>query len=271
MKALLLLLLVAAASQWAAVPPDSREIIRKSVDVVEANWTQAPNYSFTERASHSKKRSEPVVKTFRVSMIDGAPYRYLVAVDDRPLRLDQQTVEECKLAGETEKRRSESEKERAQRVYNYSKERNRDHAILMEIADAFDFEFAGEETVNGHDCWVLDARPRQGYTPKNHAAKVLTAMTLRLWVEKSQNQWVKVEAELFQPISFYGLLAKVGPGTRFMLEQEPITDTVWLPTRFSMRLNASALGFINENSTNDNTYSNYTPNTQKAARLEVMR
>jgi hypothetical protein len=253
-----------------ALQPDASEIVRRSVDVMEANWIQALNYSFTERGVHSKNHVGPVVKTFRVLMIDGTPYRHLLAIDDQPLPPDQQAAEERKLASEPEKRQSESERERAKRVYEYFKERNRDHAILEEITDAFDFQLAGTEMVNGHDCWVLDARPKQTYTPKNHAAKVLTGMAVRLWIEKNQSQWVKVQAEAFQPLSFYGLLAKVGPGTRFMLEQEPITDTVWLPMHFSMRVSASVLGFVND-FRDEKTYHDYRPNPQAAARLQSIR
>jgi len=266
----LFLLAAALASLSAAVPaPDPREIIRKSVEALQTDWTQAPNYAYTERAVHSKKRSQPVAMTFRVSMMNGVPYRHLLAIDDQPLPLKQQTVEERKFDSETEKMQSESEIDRADRVY--SKQRTRDHAILMEIADAFDFTLAGEDTIDGYDCWVLDARPRQGYTPRNAAAKVLTAMRVRLWIEKSQSQWVKVEAEVFQPVSFYGVMAKVSPGTRLTLEQQPISDSVWLPKRFTMRVNASALGFINENSTDDKTYSNYAPQPETTARLDRTR
>jgi len=218
---------------------------------------------------HSKKRSQPVAMTFRVSMINGVPYRHLLAIDDQPLPLKQQTVEERKLVSETEKMQGESESERADRVY--AKQRDRDHAILMEIADAFDFTLVGEDSVDGYDCWVLDARPRPGYTPRNAAAKVLTAMHVRLWIEKNQSQWVKVEAEVFQPVSFYGVMAKVSPGTRLTLEQQPVSDSVWLPKRFTLRVNASALGFINENSTDDKTYSNYAPQPEITARLETKR
>ena len=268
-RTLILLAVTLGSLSAADPPPDAREIVRKSVEVLQTDWTQAPNYSYTERAVHSKKRSQPIAMTFRVSMINGVPYRHLLAIDDQPLSSRQQTVEERKLVSETEKIQGESDSERADRVY--SKQRDRDHAILMEIADAFDFTLAGEESVGGHDCWVLDAKPRPDYTPKNAAAKVLTAMHVRLWIDKNQSQWVKVEAEVFQPVSFYGVIAKVSPGTRLTLEQQPISDGVWLPKHFSMRVNATALGFINENSSDDKTYSNYAPQPEITARLVTKR
>jgi len=51
----------------------------------------------------------------------------------------------------------------------------------------------------------------------------------------------------------------VGPGTRFELEQEPVAGNLWMPKHFAMRVNASAFGFINENSSDDETYTDYRP------------
>jgi hypothetical protein len=96
-------------------------------------------------------------------------------------------------------------------------------------------------------------------------------MTGRLWIDKNEGQWVKARAEVVKPVGFYGFLAKVGPGTRFLLEQEPITNTLWLPKHFSVQVNASALGFINEDSHEDNTYRDYKPMSQSLAELQVSK
>jgi hypothetical protein len=64
------------------------------------------------------------------------------------------------------------------------KERRRDHAMLMEMVDAFEFQLVGAEIVNGHECWVLDARPKRGYEPKDRETKVLAGMRGELWVDQ---------------------------------------------------------------------------------------
>jgi len=132
-------------------------------------------------------------------------------------------------------------------------------AMLKAMLDAFDFQVVGEETVNGHSCWVLDAKNKPSYQPTNRETKVLTGMKGKLWIDQGQYQWVRVKAEVIKPVNFYGFFAKVGPGTNFVLEQEPVTDNIWLPKRFSMRVKASALGMINENSSDDETYADYKP------------
>ena len=255
------LFLISAVSVFGATAqaPDAQAIVRRSTAAIEADWNQAPKYSYIERDVESKRGSKPIVKTYEVLMIEGSPYNRLLATDDKALSQGEQAEEEQKLRAAIEKRQHESKRERAKRIAKYEKERNQDHAMLKEMVDAFDFRLAGEENVGGHDCWVFDASPKRGYQPPNHQAKVLTGMRGKLWVDKRQEQWVKVEAEVFKPVSFYGFFAKVGPGTRFELEQEPVAGDLWLPKRFSMNVSASTFGFISQNAMDDETYRDYKP------------
>ncbi len=91
----------------------------------------------------------------------------------------------------------------------------------------------------------------------------------KLWIDKSQYQWVRVEADVMRPVTMYAV-AKVGPGTRFCLEQAPVAGNLWLPTHFSVSVKASALGFINEDSTDDETYRQYKP-APNLASLEAQK
>jgi hypothetical protein len=76
-----------------------------------------------------------------------------------------------------------------------------------------------------------------------------------LWIDKAEYQWVKVEAEVTAPVSLY-LVAHVGPGTRFSLEQMPIGKNLWLPKRFTMRARITVFGVPQERK-EEETYSDY--------------
>jgi hypothetical protein len=269
----LIMLLAAAGGSFPAVitQPDPLEIVRKSMEAIEGNWKQAPNYSFVEREVQSKKEGEPSIKSHEVLMIDGSPYRRLVAIDDKPLSPGDQAEEDRKMRKEIEKRQHENGREEKKRMAKYLKDRTREHDMMREMVNAFEFHLAGEETVHGHDCWVLDTSPKNGYEPKDRESRVLTGMSGRLWIDKDQYQWVKARAEVVKPVSFFGFLAKVGPGTHFVLEQEPISNNLWLPRHFSMQVNASALGFLNEDSTDDETYGDYKPMSRSLAELQVAK
>ena len=98
--------------------------------------------------------------------------------------------------------------------------------------------------------------------------RVLKGMKGRLWIDKATDQWVKVHAEVVKPVSFYGFLAKVGPGTEFDLKQAPVAGDVWMPQAFNVSVRASALGFFSENSDESDTYRDYQPMPQASALLQ---
>ena len=258
MRPLLVLGIAVGCTSAAGAQPDATEIIRRSVQTIEADWKQAPEYSFVERDVEGKHHATPTIKTYQVLMIDGSQYNRLIAMNDRPISSSEQAEEEKKLRAEILRRGSESDREHHRRVARFLKERDQDHAMLKEMVDAFDFRPAGEANVEGHDCWVFDAEPKPGYQPKTRETKVLSGMKGKLWIDKSQYQWVRVQAEVMHSVSMYGI-AKVGPGTHFFLEQAPVAGNLWLPIHFSVSVKASALGFINEDSVDDETYRQYKP------------
>lgn len=249
-------------------PPDPQTIVRRSVEAIQEDWAQAPKYSWVERDMESKRDGARISKTYRVLMIDDSPYNVVTAINDRPLSAAENATEQKKLAKEIAKRRNQSERERARRIAKYQREQQHNHAMLEEMVNAFRFDMAGEARVDGRDCWVLEAQPRPDYDPPDHEGRVLDAMKGKLWIDKASYQWVRVQAEVVRPVSFYGFLAKVGPGTEFYLEQEPVASGIWLPKVFNVRVQATALGFFSENSTENDSYRDYQPMPQAIAMLQ---
>lgn len=248
--------------------PDAQSIVRRSVDAIKQDWAEAPQYSWVERDVESKNDGVRTSKTYRVLMIDGSPYNVVTAVDGRPLSSSEIAAEQKKMAKEIDKRRNESERERARRIAKYAREQQHNHAMLQEMVQAFHFHLSGQAQVDGHNCWVLDAQPKPGYDPTDHEGHVLKGMRGKLWIDKATYQWVRVQAEVVRPVSFYGFLAKVGPGTEFHLEQEPVATGIWLPKVFAVRVKATALGFFSENSAENDSYRDYRPMPQAIALLQ---
>ncbi|MGI8741711.1 MAG: hypothetical protein ACR2NN_03905 [Bryobacteraceae bacterium] len=259
MRALLYLLAGVCSAATVGQDVDVKNIIRRSAAAMDKDWNAAPGFLYIERDVQSKRNGPQSIKTYQVLLIAGSNYNRLIAINDQPLAADQIQQEQEKLQREIAKRQHESSSERARRVAKYQKERRQDHAMIAEMAKAFTFRLTGSDRLDGHDCWVFDATPDPAYQPRTRDTKVLPGMKGKLWVEKEHYQWAKVEGEVIRPVSFYGVFAKVSPGTKFVLEQAPVTSEIWLPTHFSMKVNASALGFISENSTDDETYRDYKP------------
>jgi len=203
-------------------------------------------------------------------MMEGSPYRRLMAIDGQPLLPAKQRQEDQKERRELVHRRSETPEEREARIRKYEKERDQDHLLMAQMASAFKFHLVGEDTIAGHRTYILDAEPDPDYKPVNREAKVLTGMRGKLWIDQDQFHWAKVEAEVIHPVTFGGFLAKVGPGTRFILENEPVSGGTWQPKEFSVQVRSSIL-FWQHNSSSTDEYSDYRTATSLAKSPPVAR
>lgn len=236
---------------------DVNDLVRHSVAATEADWQAAPRYQYRERDVKGKK-----IETYEVTMIEGSPYYRLIARNDHPLSTEEALKEEAKLQAEVNKRRRENAAQRRKRIASYQRERDEDRLFLREMADAFSYRLLGTDVSDGRSVFVLEATPRPAYRPTNTRARVLTHMRGKLWIDKTEYQWVKVQAEVTAPVSLY-LVAHVGPGTRFTLEQMPIGNNLWLPKRFTMQTKFTVFG-VRHQRYEEETYSDYRlidPNT----------
>jgi len=261
----------------APVELGAAEIIHRSVEANERDWQAGPSFSRLERDIETKG-GEQTDHTYRVFLMDGSPYRRLVAVGGQPLSAARQKQEAQKEGRELARRRAETPEERRQRIDRYKKDREHDHILMIQMESAFNFRLIGGDTLDGHPVYFLTAEPKPDYQPPSHEAKVLTGMKGRLWVDKAGFHWAKVEAEVVHPVTFAGFLARVGPGTRFMLEKEPVAEGIWEPRKFQAEVVASVL-FWSKNSTTVNLFSDYRPNgaisglpgAPRAADLQLQR
>jgi hypothetical protein len=236
--------------------PGIQEIVDRSIEKNERNWSLASQYTFTERDVVTEN-GKVIERTFKVLMIEGSPYNQLIEEDKEPLSQARSAAEEEKLEQEVSRRRRETPSARQQRIAEYERSRQQEHALMREMGRAFDFNFIGEEQLNGHNCYVLEATPHPGYRPTSNETKVLTGMRGKMWIDIDEYQWVRVQAQVFRPVAIGLFIAHVQPGTEFMLEQAPVDNEVWLPSRFVTQVQATALMFWSKKYSRSETYSNY--------------
>jgi hypothetical protein len=246
-----LLLVFCAVSAFCA-RADVETIIQRSVAANQEDWKSSPDYSYFER-----DRDDGGTKTYRDVMLVGSPYRYLVAVNGRPLSPEDQKKERQKLEQVVRDRQSESPQEREERLREFQKDRDRDHLMMEQLVDAFNFKLLGQQKMDGFEVYVLAARPRPGYQPPNIETEALTGMQGKLWIDAKTFQWVKVEAEVVHPVAVEGFLARIEPGTRFELEKMPVASGVWLPKHFAMTSRARILFLFTRKQREDETYFDY--------------
>jgi hypothetical protein len=226
------------------------EIVKRSVAANQRDWQAAPSFDCFERDRTSNKSV-----TYKLLMIDGSPF--LLKIPGEHPGPAQEKDEERKVQREVAHRRAESGSDRASRIRDFNTERDRDRLMLEQLAEAFTFSLRGQQTLNGRGVYVIDAKPRPGYSPPNEHARALTGMQGTLWIDTATFNWVRVTATVTHPVSIYGFIATVEPGTMFDMEKAPVAGDIWQPTHFRQKANSRILRMISHSSDEDIRYWQY--------------
>ena len=241
---------------------DPREIVRKSVQLDQANWLRMKDYTWIARLAERHLDSNGQVKSqdqsaWETVILYGEPHRRMLERGGKPLPPDEQRKEQEKLDKYVSKLDRETPAQRRRRVAGYEKQRQKDREFLTEIPEGYAFRLEGDETVDGRDVWVISATPRSGYEPKQHDAKPLLKIRGKIWIDKSEYQWVRLEAETMATISYGLFLARLNPGAKLVFEQTRVNDEVWLPKREFVR-GAGRVGLLKKVAMEQElTWSNY--------------
>ena len=245
-------------------PPtnDPKEIVRRSVEMDHRNWERARNYTCQQRevekqlGKHGEVKSTEI-RTYDVNFYYGEEYSRLVQKDDKPLTEKEQEKEDEKLEKFLGKLRNQSQEEHEKHLAKEKKDREEARAFLRDVVNAYDFTLVGEENVGGADAWLIEATPRKDFHPTQPHADILSKIKGKVWIEKREYNWVKVEAESFDTISFGLFLFRIHKGARFSFEQLHMNDEVWLVRRFYINGGARLALLKNEAVEQEDIFSDY--------------
>jgi hypothetical protein len=231
-----IILLICLVFSWLASAQDAREIMRRSVSKDMENWELARDYTYTTRSVEKALDAKGKVKSTEsevreVVVLYGRPFEKLVQKNDKPLTAREAAKEEERLKKLTVKWANETDEERRKRLAKREKERREEREFLQEVVDAYDFRLAGEEKVSGKDAWVIQADPHPGYRAKRAEAKYLAKIRGKVWIDKAEYQWVKVDAETIDTMSFGGFVFRLYKGSRLEFEQMRVNDELWVGRR----------------------------------------
>jgi hypothetical protein len=220
------------------------------------------DYTYVERDEDHKLDGKGQVKstearTYEVMELYGEQVQRLIQKDDKPLSSREASKEEEKLQKIIDKRKNESEDARRKREQKEEKDREESRQFVREIADAYNFHLAGTESLGGRDAWVIDAEPRPGYEPHMKYAKFLPKFRGRVWIDKDETQWAKLDIECIDTVSLGLFLARVHKGSRIVVEQIPINDEVWLPKHVAVKVDVRVALLKDFNLEQDQTFRDY--------------
>ena len=226
------------------VPPEQiRALLLRAQDKDLENDKRLRDYTYIERQEEHKldphgNVAKTEIRSSEILEIYGEQVEKLIAKDDKPLSAAESKKEDDKIQKIIDKRKNESEEDRHKRREKQEKSREDDRKFVLEVADAFTFRLVGSETIDGHDAWVLEGEPRPGYEPRRREAKMLTKVRGRVWIDKAETQWVKLDITTVDTITFGLFLARIHRGTRIVVDLTEVNQEVWLPKHVELKLDA---------------------------------
>jgi hypothetical protein len=211
---------------------DARQIIGPSVAATERNWQARDRYTYLEfdesrRLDSSGRVKSQDVDVSRIISVNGVPFEQLVEHNGRPLSAEEQMKQEEKIA----KQKHETAEARAARLENEQESRS----FIREVPAAFDFQLVGDDVVNGRPAFVLQATPRPGYQAHGKYGEIFSKVEGKLWVDKQDLAWIKVDGQVIQPFSIGLFLARVLRGSEIKMEQTRVGDGIWVPEHVEVR------------------------------------
>jgi hypothetical protein len=218
--------------------PDARHIIGQSVVATERSLEARDRYTFVERDhdrrldSQGQLKSEKIDVT-RMILVNGARFEQLVERNGQLPSAEEQK----KLDQDFKKLKHETPEERTVRLGKAQEIR----AVLRDLLEGFDFRLLGEEVLGGRPTYVLQVTPHPGYHARGQYGKIFSKVEGKLWIDKSDFGWIKVEGQVTQSFSMGLFVARVQRGSRIVLEQTNVGDAIWVPQRLEVRGSARIL------------------------------
>jgi len=219
--------------------PDVRQLVESSIAATRRHWQARLHYTYMERDESRRRDMDGRVKSedvdvSRTVLVNGVPYEQLVERNGRPPSAEEERKHKEKL----DKLKRETPEQRAERLRKQEEENT---SLVREVPKAFDFQLLGEEAVKGRSAYVLQATPRPDYQAQGKYGNMFSKVAGKLWVDKQDLGWIKVDGQVIQPFSMGLFLARVLRGSHIMMEQTRVDDRIWMPEHVEVRAAAKIL------------------------------
>lgn len=195
------------------------------------------HYDFKQRIVREKLNAEGLVSEhqevlYEVSPADGILSRKLLLKNGRPPTPSDLKQEEERF------KRERREAERRKR----SPDDEEDVEFNEDLAAKYKYTLLGEEIIHGRPAYAIAFKPRSNDLPvRRKVDYVLNHVEGKAWVDNEDYELAKVELHLTEKTSLW--LGILGTLREFnaLFEQEKLAGGAWLPSHFTMRIDARIL------------------------------
>jgi hypothetical protein len=208
-------------------------LVRWAVQLrVEEEKTHRPVRYVLRKTDGDHETTKEIIETK-----DGDVAR-LIAINGKALTAAQEQAEMSRLDTlvahpEMQERRRRSEQKDAARI---------DQLVGM-LPDSEIYKLEGMVACGTGQCYRLSFTPNPEFQPPHLEADVLRGFAGEVWIEKTQQRLVRLDAHLLRDVNIgFGILGRVDKGGTMELQQEFESNVQeWQPTVLKMNLSGKAL------------------------------
>jgi hypothetical protein len=220
-----------------------RDLVRRAMLNDQENYDKQKDLTHIEHQVTEHLDKKGTVKstdsvTREILILYGRRVEHILERNDKPLSPDEQKKEDAKFDKAVDKLQKESPADRQKRIEKFEEDSRKAREFVTEVANAFNFSFDGEDTVNGRPAYIISGTPRSDYHPSSREGKILSKTRGKMWIDVASTHWVKIDAEFTDTVSFGWFLARIHPGTRVQIDQHFFRDDVWVPGEVKFNLDA---------------------------------
>ena len=235
--------------------PDAHQIVEASIAATQRHWQARLHYTYLERDEDRRLDSEGRVKSkdvdvSRTFLVHGVPFEQLIERNGRPPSAEERRKQNEKF----DRLKRETPEQRAERLRTQEEENT---SLVRDVPKAFGFRLVGEEVLKGRPAYVLQATPHPGYHAAGKYGKMFARLGGKLWVDKQDFGWIKVDGEVIQPFSIGLFLVRLLRGSHITMDQKRVDDGIWMPEHVEVRAAARVLFVKNVVINRFLTYSEY--------------
>jgi hypothetical protein len=202
--------------------PDSNKFISEFKKTLRSDEELRQDYAFSERESVTEMDRNGKPKITDVNVYDVYPdrgqlYRRLLSKNGVSLT------------------QSDLDKEDHDQAMKKPESPRDDSKIRDELFKIYDVAVQRREPIEGSPAIVLSFQPRPDYKPQSKLTSFLTHVSGRIWVNESNHQLVRVDAEVVDSISYGWFLGSLEEGTRLIAERWNVGNDIWMPVRLDIQ------------------------------------
>jgi hypothetical protein len=262
-----------APAETPLTPAEVRALVERAIANQHRNDEALNLYERREHRMAWKTEEQQKVeedKLFRVVPTGTGVIRVVLAERGQPassaeLRKQLQYVEQA-LVWALDPRDSKQKS----RVEKFAKKQAERRETVDAVLAAYTFTYLGRERRNGRELVKLRFDPHPDYKHTSRATHMLAHATATVWIEPQAAQLARLEAELERDFSVGGgIFGKVYKGARFVIEQAPVENGVWLPVEvsYNFRGRKFVFGFELHEQTRASDYRRIGPPAQALAQI----